>query len=151
MSRTTDILKAATNHAHRLGVFESVTGHEPRSAPGRGLRYAMWVQSLSPAPRASGLGATSGLLVLNGRIYCSFVTGNPDEIDPAVTDALDLLMDAYSADFTLGGAVRDVDLLGEHGPSLSAIAGYLEQDNKLFRIMTLTIPLIINDLWNQEA
>jgi len=34
---------------------------------------------------------------------------------------------------------------------LSALAGYLNQDGKLYRVMTVTLPIIINDIWAQVA
>ncbi|MET8987757.1 hypothetical protein ABZW49_20110 [Nonomuraea wenchangensis] len=74
-----------------------------------------------------------------------------DAIDPAMLAALDALMSAYSGDFDLGGRIRNVDLLGQTGPPLSAQAGYLEQDGNTYRVFTVTLPLLINDVWDQEA
>ncbi len=64
--------------------------------------------------------------------------------------AVDELLTQYSGDFTLGGQVRDVDLLGAHSPGLMAEAGYINQDGKLMRIMTITLPIVVNDLWVQS-
>jgi hypothetical protein len=89
--------------------------------------------------------------VFNCRIYTSMLTEPQDAIDPIVLSAVDLLIGEYSGDFDLGGTVRNVDLLGQFGSPLSARAGYLNQDQKLFRVMTLTIPLAINDLWAENA
>ena len=58
-------------------------------------------------------------------------------------------MTASSGDLDLGEEVRCVDLLGQTGRALSAQAGYLEQDSKLFRVVVITLPLIVNDLWDQ--
>ena len=35
------------SHAMTLALFESVNTHEPKSAPGSGIRCAIWVQSKS--------------------------------------------------------------------------------------------------------
>jgi hypothetical protein len=59
------------------------------------------------------------------------------------------LIGAYSADFTLGGSVRNIDLLGEYGEKLGAQAGYITIGGVMYRIMTLTIPCIVNDMWEQ--
>jgi len=56
---------------------------------------------------------------------------------------------AYCGDFTLGGLVRQVDIRGAHGAGLSARAGYLEQDSAVFRVFTISVPLIVNDLWKE--
>jgi hypothetical protein len=110
----------------------------------------VWVDDIRPAQGASGLSLTSIRLGLNVRIYASANAQPPDAIDPAITAAVDALMAAYTGDFTLGGAVRDVDLLGTYGDPLSARAGYLPQDNQLLRVMTITLPLICDNVWEQH-
>lgn len=145
------ILNGLSSHAAALGVFDIVSGHEPKHAPGNGLSVAFWVQSLGPVPRASGLAATTGLLVVNARLYTSMTSDPPDAIDPNLVSAADVLMTAYSGDFDLGGQVRNIDLLGQVGQGLSLQAGYLVVDNKALRVLTVTIPCIINDVWSQNA
>jgi hypothetical protein len=46
--------------------------------------------------------------------------------------------------------VRNVDIFGEgaHG-ELSAQSGYINQDGRLLRIIDITLPLVINDVWPQ--
>jgi hypothetical protein len=148
---TTGIMNAAVSHALALGHFERVNGHEPASAPGSGLTGAVWVQEIGPVPSGSGLRATTARLVLNVRIYTSMLQEPADAIDPNMLTAVDALMSAYSGDFDLGGLVRNVDLLGQTGASLSGQAGYISQDNVLYRVFTITLPMIINDVWTQEA
>jgi hypothetical protein len=62
-------------------------------------------------------------------------------------------MRAYSGDYTLGGQVVLVDLLGQASDAqLEARAGYLRPDDGLvYRALTITIPLVRDDLWTQEA
>ena len=146
---TLAILEAVESHAAALGRFERVNRHEPKNAPGTGLTAAIWVQSIAPAALASGLAVTAALLVVNVRIYTNMLAEPQDAIDPSMVAAVDSLMTAYSGDFTLDGLVRNVDLLGQHGTPLSAQAGYLEQDKKMFRVVTLTVPLVVNDVWSQ--
>lgn len=146
---TTGILAAIESHAAALGRFERVNKHEPKNAPGNGLTAAIWAQQLSPIALASGLAATSALLVVNVRIYSGMLQEPQDAIDPNLVAAVDALMAAYTGDFTLGDRVRNVDVLGAHSPGLTATAGYLDQDRKLYRVMTLTVPLVINDTWSQ--
>jgi hypothetical protein len=144
-----DILDSVVSHAAASGWFEAVNSHEPKSAPGAGLTCAVWVERIVTL-RSSGLASTSGLLVLNVRVYSSFIQQPEDAIDPNLVAAVDDLLTAYSGDFTLGGHVRNVDLLGSSGTPLSARAGYLSQDNKNFRVMTIELPLIVNDIWSQS-
>lgn len=145
------ILDAVVSHALASGYFERVNQHEPKAAPGNGISAAVWVNNIAPAVGASGLTATSGRLELNVRVMQNMLKEPQDAIEPAVLAAVDALMSAYSGDFDLGGNVRNVDLLGQAGVPLSAQAGYLPIDGKLYRAMTIVLPLIINDLWNQGA
>lgn len=140
-----------TSGALALAVFDRVNQHEPKSAPGNGLTAAVWVDAIGPAPRASGLDATSGVVTLNLRIYTSFVAPDPDQIDPNVLTATTALLGAYTGDYDLGGTVRNIDLLGQFGQPMGARAGYQSIDSKTYRIMTITLPVVINDLWIQEA
>jgi hypothetical protein len=148
----TGILSAIVSHAYTLGYFDQVNQHEPKNKnPAMaGITAAVWVQSVAPV-KSSGLAATSGRLEFTVRIYTSMLAEPQDAIDPGVLTALDALMAAYSANFTLGGLVRKVDLLGEAGTPLSAQAGYLNQAGKLYRVIDITLPLIVNDIWAQEA
>ncbi|WP_326646056.1 hypothetical protein OG884_15505 [Streptosporangium sp. NBC_01755] len=145
----TTILDGLTSHALALGLFERVNSHEPKNAPGNGLTAAVWVDSIAPVPTGSGLASTSARLVFNVRIYTGAEQEPADAIDPNMLAATDALMSAYSGDFTLGGSVRNVDLLGQAGTSLSAQAGYIQHDSKLLRVMTLVVPVIVNDVWEQ--
>jgi len=147
---TKAIVEAVVSHALASGHFERCNSHEPKNAPGNGLTAAVWMQRLAPLALASGLAATAALLVVNVRVYSNMLTEPQDAIDPNLVAAVDALVNAYTGDFTLGGRIRNVDLLGQYGPSLSAEAGYLEQDRKMFRVMTLTVPLVINDAWTQS-
>lgn len=142
------ITNALVSHAKSLGIFDSVNEHEPENAPA-GLGVGIWVQGIAPAAGGSGLVSTTGLLIYNVRIYTSMVSEPAGAIDPQLLSAVDSLIAAYSGDFTLGGNVREVDLMGEFNTPLSAEAGYLEQSGQLYRVMTITVPIVINDIWDQ--
>ncbi len=144
------IQAALTSHAQRLGVFDRVTGHEPKNAAGQGLSAAFWVQEIRPVPRRSGLAVTSALLVFNCRLFSNALQEPADEIDPNLLDACDALMSAYSSDFDLDIDDVELDLLGAHGQPLAARAGYITLDKVFQRVLTLTIPMTINNAWTQE-
>ncbi|MEV0015444.1 hypothetical protein [Streptomyces tendae] len=146
------LLSAVESHAAASGFFAHINGaHEPKSPPVSGLTCAIWVEQIGPARGGSGLNSTSARLALFVRLYAPINNTVPDSIDPALMDALDWLMAAYSGDFELGGLVRKVDLLGAYGEPLGARAGYLNESGTEYRVLTITLPLIVNDLWNQEA
>ncbi|MCZ4602916.1 hypothetical protein O3S80_03845 [Streptomyces sp. Lzd4kr] len=143
---------AAMSHAQTLGLFGQVLGHQPVSAPGNGLTYAVWAGPVRPVPARSGLNVVAARLELRGQVFFPADTDPMDDVDVAVTGAVSKLMGAYCGDFTLGGLVANVDLLGAHGTPLGADVGYTTfPGGTTYRVATLTIPLIVNDAWNEVA
>lgn len=146
------VMDALKDHASASGYFESVNGHEPKSPPtSKGLSAAVWLDRLEPARGQSGLAATTMRLVMQVRIYADMVQEPQDEIDPQALEACDTLMGDYTGDFTLGGLVRNVDLLGATGTPMFAQGGYVTISGRMYRIVTISVPMILNDLWNQEG
>lgn len=144
------LLDVIVGHAMAAGLFERVNTHEPKSAPGKGLRVAIWADRIEPV-RSSGLDVTSARVVFNERVFSDMLQEPQDAIDPNIIRAVDTLMAAYSGDFDLGGNARHVDLLGAYGVPMSAQAAYVNQDQRLYRVMTITLPIIVNDAWTQAA
>ncbi len=147
---TAGIFNALVSHGMASGLFERVNTHEPKNAPGNGLSMAVYLDNIVPAAGASGLNSTTGLLMFSVRVYSSMVAEPQDDIDPALLDAVDALFVAYSGDFELGGLIRNIDLLGQYSTPLQAEFGYIEIDKKLYRVGTITVPMIVNDLWSQS-
>lgn len=145
------ITDALVSHAAALGLFERVNTFEPTNQPGNGLSCAVWVDTIQPLAEVSGLDATSAKLVFFVRFFKSMQTEPLDMLDPELVSATDTLMNAYSGDFDLTSTVKQVDLLGQHGTPLSGQAGYLNMDAKMYRVMTITLPLVCNDVWNQVS
>lgn len=144
------ILDAVQSHALASGYFDAVNGSEPKAPPGNGLTAAVWVEDIGPAVGGSGLASTSVRLALFVRLYTPMIQEPADMIDPNLVTALDALFRAYSGDFTLAGKVREIDLLGAYGDALKARAGYLVEGGTEFRVQTINLPIILNDLWDQE-
>ncbi len=145
------VFNALESHLLATGLFHRVNTHEPKSAPQDPLVASVTWASTGPAPAGSGLKATTGLCVFLIRIYNNMLSEPQDAIDPTVLVATDVVMEALTGDFELGGNVRNVDLLGQTGSTLSAEAGYITVDSTLFRTADITVPVIINDAWPQTA
>lgn len=146
------LLDPIVSHALAAGVFDEVQTHEPKSAPGTGLTFAVFVNAIAPAVGGSGLTATTVRVELIGRIYKPFLSQPEDLIDSNVTDALDILFTAYSGDFDLGDTTHmGIDLMGSYGTGLAMRAGYQTIDKNVFRIFDISIPIIVNDAFVQGA
>lgn len=145
------IVAAVQSHAQAVGSIETVVTSEPKSAPGTGISAAIWVSDITPVGAASGLSAVSAVLTLTVRVMKPMVSQPYGQIDPDLLAAVDQLMAAYAGAFTLGGEVRNVDLLGMYGTAMAAKAGYLRLDKELLRVMDISLPLVLNDAWAEVA
>lgn len=142
--------QAIIDHALASGHFEVVNGHEPANAPGNGLACAIWADRIVPI-RASGLDSVSLRISFSIRVYTLMTSFPQDDIDPTVLGAVANLMAAYAGAFELGGRARQIDLFGAHGLPLQAQAGYLNQDDRQYRVVTVSLPIIFNDVFDEVA
>lgn len=146
------VIDQLASHAATLGVIDGpVNGHEPLSPPGSGVTAAVWFNTIRPARGASGLNATTVVVVCTVRLYKPLLSQPQDAIDPALTAAMNLLMATYSRNFTLGGTVRNVDLLGQFGVPLWSESAYQTIEVTQYRVVSITVPLVVNDVWQQAA
>lgn len=150
------VIDKIVSYALSTGRFDHVNQHEPKSSPGHGMNCSVWADSI--APTTSGQDATSVVVNFQARVYMSFNQQPFDMIDPKILAAVTDLMGAFSGDFDFGGVanIRYVDLLGATNSGsrmqgLSAQAGYVEIDRNMFRVMTIFIPIVINDAYTQVA
>jgi hypothetical protein len=145
-----DLIDRIASVPMATGYFDRVNQHEPKNKPGRGLTCAVWIDRIEPARARAGLAATSARVVFNVRVYTSMLTNPQDMIDPSVMIAADALFEAFSADFDLGDENRWIDLLGAtQGHELYGQSGYINIDNMVFRVFTMTVPVIVENAWTQ--
>lgn len=140
------LFSGISSHLRSLGLFESVGKHEPKKAP-KGLSAWCWSDTIR-AIRSSSLTNVSVLVVFKIRVCQNFKSEPQDEIDPQMLAAVGKIMNDFAGDFTLGDAIRNVDILGENGFELKAQAGYLQIDNIMHRIMDIDVPLVVDDVWS---
>lgn len=144
------IRDAVVSHAQALGVLDTVNTHKPDNAPGHGVHAAVFVDRVRPVT-TSGLSSTSVLVSLTVLLLAHAGTEPADDVDAVLLDALDPLWTAYHGDFTLGGLVRQVDIFGAHGIALEAPFGWIDIGDTTYRAIQVTLPLVVNDTWDQEA
>lgn len=141
------------SHCARAGVFDTVNGHEVKNAPGKGTHAELFLDAIDPI-QASGLASTSVRLAWKIRISTDMLAEPQDGIDPRIANAADVLFSSLHGDFQLNDDavddVRAIDLLGMYGPALAAKAGYINRDNKQYRVMDVTVPVLLNDVWTDS-
>jgi hypothetical protein len=136
------LFSALESHAMSLGVFRRVNTHEPENPPGTGLSCSITLGPMTASPNYSGLTAVTITMNFLVMVYNPMQQKPLDGIDPAIIAAVSSLLGAYASDFTLGGLVRDVDVL-----ALRSDPTYLNQDGTEFRVEQITLPLVFNDAW----
>lgn len=144
-----DLFNGVKSLPMALGVFDMVGTHEPENAPGKGINCSIILGPIAPA--SSGLDATSLKITFLIRIYSSLEQRPLDPVDPELLVATAALIGAYSTSFQLTGftnpgVVRDISLA-----EVTAAPAFLVQDGKGFRVMEVTVPIEINDAFDQEA
>lgn len=132
--------------AQQLALFQAVDTHEPENAPGTRLYCSIVLGPMRASAAASGLAAVSGEITLIVRVWSWAMQRPLDDVDPEVLAAMAALISSLAGEFTLGGTVRNIDLL-----SLVASPAWVEFENKQFRVMELPVPIVINDMFTEEA
>ncbi len=143
------ILDKVKSHAQSLGVFGSVNTFEPTTPSSNEVDCSIWLDEIIPVT-SSGLASTSVCVTFTVAIYANMLAEPYDETDAKLIRALDALMTAYNGDFTLDGTIRDVDIFGRHTQGLRVTAEYFKPEGVLFRVLTITLPLVGNDVWEQN-
>ena len=140
---------ALESQAKSLAVFDEVNTNAPIKPPEtkqNGVSLSIELGPWTPVP-SSGLQMTSGKITFVYQLWSSLMQRPLSGIDPQVLGALAAVVAALSEGFTLGGLVRNVDLFG-----MSAEPGYVADfEGKPFRVVRLDVPVIINDMFEQEA
>jgi hypothetical protein len=138
------------DHAKAWGGFEVARIGEFKSAPPNALCFAVWFQQLGASPVGSGLASTNALLRATARTYFPLTHRPEDEIELRTLAACDAYLGRINGDYTLGGACRNVDILGEAGDQPVWEGGHVNIDGKFFRIADLSMRIIFNDSWTQS-
>lgn len=148
---TQGLIDALISHALSLGHFQSVNSVDIGSTPvNSDLTAVIYPRRIRALAGGSGLASTSVGIDFTMRLIQAMNVDPFGSIDVQMIAAADALMNAYSEDFTLGDRIAYVDLLGQHGAALESDSGFMKLgDDQSFRIVDITIPCIISDVWNQ--
>lgn len=147
MTTAADHLEALLDVASRTGLFERSEIGESKSAPtNEGLSLDVFGMTMEPV-ESSGLASLSVRVEFHFRIMYDMLTEPRKQPDVEVLRAADVLMAAFAAGYTLGGTLRMIDLLGADGQGMRAEAGYVSIDKRVFRVMDVFAPIVVNDHW----
>jgi hypothetical protein len=144
------VLDNLVSHAMQTGLFETVNEFKVDEPGPGGITLGIWSDDITPL-KSSGLAATSVRITFKVRLFSSTEAAPESYLERAMVDAASALLTAYSGDFDLGGEARNIDLLGSAGEPLSANAHYMNLSGVIYRVMDITVPVLLNDVWDQTA
>jgi len=140
----TALFSALTSALKQLAAFQQVDVGEPVSPPGNRLYCSLMLGPVRPA--SSGLSATSGEVTFLIRIWSKAQQRPLEKIDPEILAAAAAVMGKLSGQFTLAGTVRNINLM-----TMSGLPGWIEFEGEPYRVMEITVPIVINDMFSQSA
>lgn len=132
------------SYAEKLALFQAVDTHEPANAPGNRLYCSIVLASVRADGNISGLAEASGTVTFSVRIWSAAMQRPLDSIDPEVLGAAMAYMGALSGGLTLGDTIRNIDIFG-----MDAQTKWADFQGKQYRLIEITVPAVINDLWTE--
>src|SRR6188474_2379340 len=115
------ILGAVRSHCMATGMFDKVSGYEPKTTPApTGLAAGVWLGSIAPVARYSGLAVTSAAIGIVIRLYTTAQREPADATEPLMGNAINVLMTRLMADLELDGTVTSLDVFGFAGNPANA-------------------------------
>lgn len=142
------VLAALLDHAKQQGGYEVSRIGEFRK-PTKGLAFCVFPSHYGSAVSGSGLADTAAVLQATARVQMPMTYQPEEALDGIVIDAADGYLGRLNGAFTLGGLVRNVDLLAEQGVPMVWEFGYIVIDQTAFRIADLPVRVVLNDQWTQ--
>lgn len=152
---------ALQSFAQRSGYFDQVNGHDSDNPPGHGLICDTFLGRITTCP-GGGLSTTNALVELM-MIFKMAATAEPtdaDYLDPHMVKALNAVWAEIFGDFDLStgvaggvapGTIKCVDLERSVSAGPTSQPGWAKTGRGEVRTMTISIPVIVNDAWDQAA
>lgn len=147
-----------TTHATAVVEVDRVLGFEPKSNAqiGDGTVLACWVANLRVIPERSTLAMSAGRADWTLRLHRNGL-GDATEMattERVILDATSALFAAYHAEINVSGVGGPedgwFDPAGMTGEPISAPSGYMDIDKRLYRVVTISIGIVIDDAWPQS-
>lgn len=148
------IIAAIRGRLMSIGLFDTVNGHEPISSPGTGTHASVYLGPIRPSDR-SGLSSTSLVILIMVRLWISAQAENRDDTEIKLATATSQSFGALIAGFQLADAsgvptACAIDIRGMAGTRMEATPGYASFDGTEFRVQTITVPVLVENVWDES-
>lgn len=134
-------------HCESLGCFDNVVTTEPANAVAGGVTASIILTRIGPDRAISGLNITSAVVVFTVRIWRNKTVMPHYGIDLATMKAAEGLINSLHDDFTLGDDATCIKFLS--GENFGALSGLVVLDEGVHRVIDVTIPIQVADVWPQ--
>ena len=143
-------LDAIESHLKAHGKLEHVRRGEPKGPPQANASAALWMSSVRVvALPASGITELHTVML---RFYYDFLqdeqnTGLADreQLEDMSGRVVQEVAELLTEDYDLGATVNHVDIGGIYGTELTAEWGHVEISGTMYRVVDMTIPLVVDD------
>ena len=139
-------LHAIETYALNLGLFQTVRIGEPNQPVGQGFHAAIFMNTVDIGLIYSG-GQTRENHVMTLRIYKDLLAENTNpqiNLESEIAVVVSKLFESLLGDTDLESTIMSIDAAGMDGQGMSASFGYSELGGSAYRIVDITIPLIVN-------
>jgi len=146
-----NLLTGVTGPLKSLGRFDRVIAGEPAVIPTARL-CAVTLVDVATAPGMSGLAVAALRVEFKIEFFLPLVSGDVASatVEAEALSVGALVMGALIGQFGVrAGLGYHVDLLGAHGTRLNCRYGYASVDGAMFRLGTVTMPVIVADAFDQ--
>lgn len=147
------IIAAVKGRLMAIGIFDTVNGHEPVSSPGLGQHASVYLGPIRPTDR-SGLSSTSLVMLIMVRIWISAQAQDRDDTEIKLASATSASYGALIAGFQLADATGvptacAIDIRGMAGTRMESVPGYANFDGTEYRVQTITVPVLVENVWDE--
>lgn len=147
-------LDAIASHIATTGYVSEVRVGEPSSPPDAIDRMHAAIYMASANVVELTLSTTIEQHVVTVRLYRRAAFGQGDDagvVEAEIALAVAQITSNLVGEFDLGATMRNIDIGGQYGQSLSATFGYVSLGTTMFRTVDITVPLIVDGSATQAA
>uniref|UniRef100_A0A6M3XKI5 Uncharacterized protein n=1 Tax=viral metagenome TaxID=1070528 RepID=A0A6M3XKI5_9ZZZZ len=136
-------LQAISSYIQASGYVQKSTIGEPESPPGERLAASVYMGNISIVSLT--LNTTIEVHTVILRLYMDMLAEPTEGIEFKLAEVVSGIFHDLLGEYDLGTTIRNVDAGGIYGSPLRATWGYVDVGGKMYRIVDMSIPLIVDD------
>jgi len=137
----TTTINMVASFLEKRGEYTNVQIGEPKSPPVGDLSAAVFVASASVVGLT--LQTTIEIHEITVRLYRNMLEEPEEDNEIRISQAVTGIVSDLLGDYDLGASIRNI-AVGEYGQSLSATYGYLDLGGTMYRMVDITVPLLVD-------